>query len=201
MDGFKFARNFLVTSFFSILLISCVYKPAPQPTFPDGRPINNLPLYHGAAPFSAQFNEQKYAARMPQQIDAGSEKVIIVNPRIYAWGAYDATGQLVKAGIAASGADYCTDIKKACRTKVGTFRIYSLGDETCVSRTYPIGKGGSLMPYCMFFYKGLSLHGSPDQMLAEMNTSHGCVHMRIPDIEWLRYNFVKNGTKVIILPY
>ena len=76
-----------------------------------------------------------------------------------------------------------------------------MGNEDCKSRTYPIPKGGSLMPYCMFFNNGQSLHGSPDQMMVEQNISHGCVHMRIPDAEWLRYNFARVGTKVVIMPY
>lgn len=163
----------------------------------------DLPLYRGQPPFSSAFNNEKYAARLPQKIDnPGHQKIIIVDPKIFAWGAYDEDGNFVRGGMATAGADYCKDTDEACRTKIGTFRIYSLGDVDCVSSKYPVGKGGSLMPYCMFFHKGLSLHGSPDQMmLSEKHISHGCVRLRIPDAEWLRYNFVDIGTKVVVEPY
>lgn len=152
-------------------------------------------------PYSSTYDESKYIARLPQHINLGKEKVILVDPKRFAWGAYDKAGNLVKGGIASAGADYCPDDKGPCRTTIGTFRIYSLGSEDCASRVYPRPKGGSLMPYCMFFHKGESLHGSPDHMFKEANISHGCIHVRIPDAEWLRNDFAKIGTKVVILPY
>jgi hypothetical protein len=160
-----------------------------------------FPLFHGAPPYSSSFNEDKYASRLPQNIHLGREKVILIDQKVYAWGAYDSNGNLVRAGIATAGANYCPDEGHSCRTTVGTFRIYSMGNEDCTSKIYPIPTGGSLMPYCMFFHEGESLHGSPDKLLVEANISHGCVHMRIPDAEWLRYHFVTIGTKVVILPY
>ncbi len=162
---------------------------------------SGLPLYRGQAPYSAAFNDEKYAARMPIRIAPQSQKIIIVDPRLHAWGAYDSNGMRVGGGIATAGADYCPDEGRACRTSVGTFRIYSLGNADCVSRSYPIGEGGALMPYCMFFHQGQSLHGSPDQIMSDANISHGCVHMRIPDVAWLRYHFAQIGTKVVIMPY
>ncbi len=162
---------------------------------------NDFPMYHGRAAFSSAYNESRYVSALPQEINLGKEKVILIDPRAHAWGAYNADGMLVKGGIATAGADYCPDEGRPCRTNVGTFRVYSLGEGDCRSRTYPIGKGGSLMPYCMFFNKGQSLHGSPDQMMVDANISHGCVHMRIPDAEWLRYEFARVGTKVVVLPY
>lgn len=152
-------------------------------------------------PYSDSFNQDRYINRLPEHVDTGNEKTIIVNPREYTWGAYNADGELVRGGIAGAGGDYCPDDGGPCRTKVGTFRIYSLGDGFCRSRTYPRPKGGSLMPYCMFFNGGQSLHGSPDRMLVGQNRSHGCVNIRIPDAEWIRYNFANKGTKIIILPY
>jgi len=152
-------------------------------------------------PYSANYDESKYVAHLPRQMDTGNEKLVLVDPVIHAWGAYDANGQLVRGGIATAGADYCYDEKRPCRTDAGTFRIYYERGEDCVSKIYPIHKGGALMPYCMFFHEGQSLHGSPDNMLVETNISHGCVHIRIPDAEWLHDQFVKIGTKVIIMPY
>ena len=202
MQGSKLWQLTSVFCLSSILLCGCATSPAARQTADDTNNIyGNLPLYHGGAPFSSNYNESKYSLMVPPKVSYGHEKVIIINPKIYAWGAYDEEGQLVRAGIANAGADYCKDEGHACRTSTGTFRVYSLGDVGCISRTYPIPAGGSLMPYCMFFHNGQSLHGTPDKMLVEANISHGCIHMRIPDAEWLRYNFVEVGTKVVVLPY
>lgn len=161
----------------------------------------DVPLYHGQAPYSNAFNEQKYVARLPSIYQTDGQKLILIDPAVHAWGAYDETGSLVRGGIATAGADYCPDIGRACRTHIGAFAVYRMGDETCYSKTYPVGEGGALMPYCMFFDGGQSLHGSPDQIMADANISHGCVHLRIPDAAWLRYQFADIGTKVVILPY
>ncbi len=164
----------------------------PSPTHPSNSPEDY--------PYAAVYDESKYPASLPQTIET-HEKVIMVDPKVYAWGAYDATGQLIKGGIASAGADYCPDDDGPCRTTPGTFRIYAEKGEECVSKIYPRPEGGSKMPYCMFFNQGQSLHGSPDHILTEQNISHGCIHMRIPDAEWLENNFAKIGTKVVILPY
>lgn len=187
--------------FMFALLTSCASTSSDQSMrmSDNDTPNTNLPLYHGQAPYSLSYNEEKFAQRLPQNID-GNGKTILVDPKVFAWGAYD-DGKLVRAGIATAGAEYCPDEGKPCKTHSGTYRIFKIGGEECVSRTYPIGKGGALMPYCMFFRNGESLHGSPDQMMAEANISHGCVHMRIPDAEWLSTNFASVGTKVVVLPY
>jgi lipoprotein-anchoring transpeptidase ErfK/SrfK len=195
--------RFLILSIF-ITLGGCATGVSQAHNPNDLTAYNNdtgLPLYRGQAPYSSNFNESKFASLLPSNVDT-QEKVIVVDPKVFAWGAYDEHGQLVRAGIATAGADTCQDEGgKPCRTHSGSFRIFSMGNEDCISHQYPVGKGGSLMPYCMFFNNGQSLHGSPDQMMTEANISHGCVHMRIPDAEWLRYNFAKVGTKVIVLPY
>jgi hypothetical protein len=152
-------------------------------------------------PYSKHYDESKFVARLPQSLDTKHEKLILVDPKIYAWGAYNANGELVRGGIATAGADYCPDDQEPCRTKTGSFRIYAMRGEECASHIYPRGKGGALMPYCMFFNGGESLHGSPDHMLVEQNISHGCVHLRIPDAEWLHDDFARIGTRVIVLPY
>lgn len=182
-----------------VLMISGCASTSRQASM-DSADYHNLPFYHGAPPFSSSFNQERYASMMPSRVSYG-EKVIVIDPRIYAWGAYDSQGNLVRGGIANAGSNFCHDEGKPCRTTTGKFRIYSMGDVGCVSRTYPLPKGGSLMPYCMFFHGGESLHGTPDPMLVDANTSHGCIHMRIPDAEWLRYNFASVGTKVVVLPY
>ena len=140
-----------------------------------------------------------YASRIPQTI-ASSEKTIIVDPRVHVWGAYE-NGQLVKAGIASAGSDFCHDIGRPCHTSTGSHRIQSLGGPDCVSHIFPVGIGGAPMPYCMFFSNGQALHGVPPSEVGEGNFSHGCVRLQVSDAEWLRYDFANIGTKVVIKPY
>lgn len=142
-----------------------------------------------------------YGSRLPSTMDTGGRKVIYVNPNKFAWGAYDESGNLVKSGIATAGGDYCDDIDRPCRTDTGRFTISSLGGPDCISRSYPLPNGGGLMPYCMFFHNGQALHGSPEGAVVEANISHGCVRMRIPDAEWLRFNFANVGTQVVVESY
>jgi hypothetical protein len=194
-------RSFLFCLLFTLLSVSgCTTTGNSTSSLDSNIDYHNLPLYHGAAPYTNNYNESRYSSMLPAKVNYG-EKVIIVNPRLYAWGAYAEDGHLVKGGIANAGADFCQDEGHPCRTNSGSFRLYSLGNVDCVSKTYPIPKGGALMPYCMFFHEGQSLHGTPDPMLVDANISHGCVHMRIPDAEWLRYNFADVGTKVVIMSY
>lgn len=144
-----------------------------------------------------QVTPPNYAARLPQYIGT-SEKVIVVDPKVHAWGAYSG-GILIRAGLATAGNSWCPDIQRSCRTKAGTFRIQSLGSRGCKSSIYPLPRGGAPMPYCMFFNKNQGLHGSYD--VVEGNVSHGCVRMRVDDAEWVRFNFATVGTKVIVRPY
>lgn len=139
------------------------------------------------------------SSNMPAFITAPGEKVIVVNPRIHAWGAYSETGKLMRSGLATAGSSWCDDLQRPCRTKTGVFRIYSLGDETCVSKKFPLGEGGAPMPYCMYFNGGQGIHGSHE--LAHANLSHGCVRISVSDAKWLRYNFTHVNTKVIVKPY
>jgi hypothetical protein len=140
-----------------------------------------------------------YSERLAPTI-ASKEKIVVVDPRVHAWGAYE-NGNLVRSGLATSGSSWCPDTGKPCRTSSGQFRVYSLGDETCKSKIFPIPKGGAPMPYCMFFHGGQALHGVHSGEVVEGNISHGCVRLQVSDAEWLRYNFVNVGTKVVVKPY
>lgn len=152
-------------------------------------------------------NDNYYDGGLPRQIDSPGEKVIVVDPRIHAWGAYTSDGRLVRSGVASAGADWCKDIGSSCHTEVGSFRIHSLGGSHCTSPSFPLPNGGAPMPYCMYFTEYQALHGSPD--VVRGNISHGCVRLHVNDARWLRYNFVEGpnssngyqGTLVIIRPY
>ncbi|OGT46889.1 MAG: hypothetical protein A3E83_09025 [Gammaproteobacteria bacterium RIFCSPHIGHO2_12_FULL_41_20] len=142
-----------------------------------------------------------YAARLPQHRDTGGERMVLIDPDLHVWGAYDANGNLVRAGLVTAGADWCPDVGRRCHTKAGTFRVFSLGSYHCKSSIYPLPRGGAPMPYCMFFNRNQGMHGSPENALAEANLSHGCVRMHVYDAEWLRFNFVHVGTKVVVKSY
>lgn len=145
---------------------------------------------------------------LPKTLSDIEEKTVVFDPTVYAWGAYDSDGTLVRWGPASGGSSWCRDIGRPCRTKSGTFRVYSLGSSNCVSSKFPVPNGGAPMPYCMFFNGGQALHGSPGEVM-NGNVSHGCVRLFVQDAEWLRYEFVEppsdgnqyQGTKVIVRPY
>jgi len=139
------------------------------------------------------------ANALPSIINPPGEKLILVDPRSNAWGAYDANGELVKSGVASTGKNWCPDMNSTCRTKPGTFRIYFKGDETCYSTRFPVPNGGAPMPYCMYFHGNQALHGSYE--VGRAHLSHGCVRMHVNDAEWLSSEFAEVGTLVVVRPY
>lgn len=185
----------------AVLLTSCAHteRTSTDDLVANNENLRNLPpTRYDDSRFTAD-----YSARLPQHYDTNGKKMVLVDPNVHAWGAYDKDGSLIRAGIATAGGRVCPpDADEAdCRTKMGTFHIMSLGDGGCYSKTYPRPHGGGLMPFCMYFSNGEALHGSPDDIVMDDNVSHGCVRMRIPDAEWMRYNFAQVGTKVVIMPY
>lgn len=142
-------------------------------------------------------------APIASHIKAPNEKVIVIDPKAHVYGAYNPNGKLVRWGIASAGRDICHDTGEHCRTRVGSFRIYSLGNADCFSHKY----NNASMPYCMYFNGSEALHGS-DAVEFE-NISHGCVRVHVDDAKWLRYHFVEApaarnnylGTKVIVKSY
>ncbi len=123
----------------------------------------------------------------------------VFSPRTLKWKAINNKGNVIRSGRGSGGRNYCKDVRRACRTPSGTYHIISKRGANCRSSRYPIGKGGSPMPYCMFFSKYYAIHGSPD--VPNYNASHGCVRVRPSDARWLHKNFIHIGTKVIIKSY
>ena len=123
----------------------------------------------------------------------------IYNPKTLTWKAVDGEGQVIRTGKGSGGRHYCPDIRRGCKTPTGVYAVYSKGNAKCRSSRYPIGRGGSPMPYCMFFTKNFAIHGSYE--VPNYNASHGCVRVKPSDANWLSHNFVEIGTKVIIKPY
>jgi len=157
----------------------------------------HLKVAHHTAKYRAK--QKSYSSRMPSKIKGYGEKVIIVNPRKHAWGAYSSDGRLLRSGLATSGGNWCKDVGRACRTPVGSYRIKSLGSSGCKSSRYPKPRGGAPMPYCMFFNGNIGLHGSYN--VVDGNRSHGCVRLKVADAKWIRFNFARIGTKVVVKPY
>lgn len=135
----------------------------------------------------------------PQTRPATGNSVFIFEPTHLMWAAYDANGNLVKEGPASGGDDYCADLKEPCHSPAGQYHVYRKEGPDCVSKLFPLGKGGAPMPYCMYFNGGYAVHGSYD--VESYNASHGCVRILPEDAKWLSENFMKIGTTVIIAPY
>lgn len=161
-----------------------------------------------AVPVNLESVDMFDLSPFPLQIQSNEPvKQIIVDQDKLAWGAYNEQGRLVKWGPVSSGSDRCSDNSSpTCRTQPGIYRVYSKESKDCKSGVFPLGRGGAKMPYCMYFHKGLALHGSDD--IPGYRASHGCIRMFTRDAQWLNLNFVDLsnegnqylGTKVIVRP-
>ncbi|HUT52466.1 MAG TPA: L,D-transpeptidase [bacterium] len=130
----------------------------------------------------------------PKKIAARGEKLIIFDPALLAFAAYDAEGTLRRWGPAVGG-------RAGLETRAGQYRITGKGGPDCRSRVYPRGcrgRGCSPMPYCMNFNQGAAFHGGP---LPGRRESHGCVRLFDDDAKWLNLEFAEVGVKVEIRPY
>ncbi len=153
----------------------------------------NTSIYRGmriAIPNDLNTASRMDYAPLPRTISAPGEKMIYVsiNPKILAWGAYDANGVLQAWGPVSAGRGYCPDTGHGCHTITGKFAVYEKEGSGCVSRKFPVGRGGAPMPYCMFFHGGFALHGSYE--VPGYNASHGCIRIFVPDAKWLNQEFV-----------
>lgn len=124
---------------------------------------------------------------------------LIFSPKTLTWTAINEKGKVIRAGKGSGGMKYCKDVRRACKTPSGTYRVISKGGADCRSSRYPLGRGGAPMPYCMFFSRYYAIHGSHD--VPNYNASHGCVRVTPREAHWLSKNFVKIGTKIIIQSY
>ena len=136
-------------------------------------------------------------APFPSKIASSGANRIVIDQAELAWGGYDREGNLIKWGPISGGKDYCKDVKRACNTRPGHFVVYYKKGSRCVSKKFPIGKGGAKMPYCMFYDGGYAIHGS--YKVPGYHDSHGCVRTFVDDARWLNREFVRIGeTRVII---
>lgn len=123
----------------------------------------------------------------PLAIFPPKHKLIVVNLSLQAYAAYNPKGKMVFWGPATGGQAWCADINKPCTTPIGSFRIFKKEGADCVSNSFPVGQGGSPMPYCMYFHGGAALHGAE---VPGIPSTHGCVGMYNNDARWLNENFI-----------
>ena len=136
----------------------------------------------------------------PLQIAPIGRKQFIFDPKVAAWAAYDEEGHRVMTGGASGGKDFCEDVGKPCRTVIGEFRVYNKRGLECKSGEYPVETvGGAKMPYCMYFYRGFTIHAAYE--VPNYNSSHGCVRVFPSAAKWLNEEFITIGTKVTVLSY
>lgn len=134
----------------------------------------------------------------PLHIKPLKERTVIVSMQLLAFAAYESNGKLIHWGPISGGQDWCNDIQRPCLTAIGTYRIYNKQGPECISTKFPIDTdGGAPMPFCMHYYNGFALHGS--SMVPGYHASHGCIRLFEEDAKWLNKNFVKVGTKVIVI--
>ncbi|GGI92995.1 L,D-transpeptidase [Legionella impletisoli] len=136
----------------------------------------------------------------PKEIKSTGKKQFFFDPKAAAWAAYDIEGKRVMTGSASGGKDFCEDINKPCRTVTGTFRVYNKRGIDCKSGEYPIQtEGGAKMPYCMYFYRGFTIHAAYE--VPPTNSSHGCIRVLPSAAKWLNEEFIDIGTQVTVLSY
>jgi len=136
----------------------------------------------------------------PAQLTATGKKQFIFDPKVSAWAAYDKEGHRVMTGSASGGKDFCEDIGKSCRTVTGNFHAYNKRGIDCKSGEYPVETtGGAKMPYCIYFYRGFTIHAAYE--VPAYNSSHGCIRVLPSAAKWLNEEFIDIGTKVTVLSY
>jgi lipoprotein-anchoring transpeptidase ErfK/SrfK len=146
------------------------------------------------------FSSTAYAYHFSSYRDTHGKRVFVFDPKQHAWAVYNENGRRINQGIASGGKNYCPDIRRGCKTIVGTYRVINKQGPHCRSTRFPRPHGGAPMPYCMHFHaKGYAIHGSND--VPNANASHGCIRVTPDDAKWLNHHFVNIGTTVIVLPY
>lgn len=134
---------------------------------------------------------------MPLHRQTFHRKLLVIDLKKFAFGAYDTNGDLLRWGPASGGAQFCPLSKKSCRSATGLHTIFKMGGSNCKSRSYPVvTKGGAPMPFCMFYYKGYAIHAS--SLSGFVNRSRGCIRLFFNDAMWLNQKFAKIGTRVLV---
>jgi hypothetical protein len=190
------------------------YSPFPKklepPCAPKGEPVCRLRC------FNCGTEQEKVKRVCEQECDPAEklafgpdgelagEKLIIFDPKLLAFAAYDQNGDLLRWGPAAGGKSWCPDIHEPCFTATGEFKVRRKEGRWAVSSQFPLAHGdkpagGAPTPYFMNFTKGFGIHASTD--VPGQNASHGCVRVFFEDAKWLNLEFADLGTRVVVEPY
>ncbi|WP_338521761.1 L,D-transpeptidase [Candidatus Legionella polyplacis] len=147
------------------------------------------------------LKDKRGQKEFPLRILSNGKKQFVFNPKKYVWAVYNKHGDRIMTGSASGGKDFCKDLGTSCRTVTGSFYIYYKKGVNCRSSEFFVNKSrlGVKMPYCMFFFRGFSIHAAYEVPYA--NSSHGCIKVLPSAAEWLNKYFMKIGTQVIVLPY
>ena len=136
----------------------------------------------------------------PLKLAATGERQFVFDPKASAWAAYDENGIRLMTGSGSGGKNMCEDVNQPCRTVTGTFHVYNKRGADCKSGEYPVETfGGAKMPYCMYFFRGFTIHAAFD--VPPMPSSHGCIRVLPSAAKWLNEQFITIGTKVTVLSY
>ena len=60
---------------------------------------------------------------LPERIKPTGHKLLLIDLRVFAFGAYDANGELVYWGPATGGKKWCSDTKENCESATGQYKI------------------------------------------------------------------------------
>lgn len=146
------------------------------------------------------LNDKRGKTYFPAKIEAQGRRHFVFDPKVSAWAAYDEEGKLIITGSGSGGKDFCEDVGQPCRTITGTFKVYHKRGQDCRSGEYPVeSNGGAKMPYCMYFYRGFTIHAAYE--VPPFPSSHGCVRVWPSAAKWLNEEFMTLGTKVTVLSY
>ncbi len=183
---------FLGSVLFTLSLSSCVEFDESTLITDDAGKVHRTTHY---------LRDKRGRKYFPMQIAASGERQFVFDPKASAWAAYDEEGHRLMTGSGSAGVDACEENpSESCRTITGTFHVYNKRGIECRSGEYPVDtNGGAKMPYCMYFYQGFTIHAAYE--VPEHPSSHGCVRVLPSAAKWLNEEFMKIGTKVVILAY
>ncbi len=183
-------KKLIMPIIFGLLASGCVQNdPSTYITDDNG-------VVHHTIHYSFDMRGRMY---FPKKIKT-KEKLFIFDPKVSAWAAYDKDGKRVLTGGGSGGSDLCEHNKKSCRTVTGSFRVYAKRGPNCISHEYPVDtEGGAKMPYCMYFYRGYTIHAA--YYVPHQSSSHGCIRVYPSAAKWLNENFMDIGTRIIVLSY
>lgn len=131
---------------------------------------------------------------IPVRLKRQPRRTIWVYLEEQAWGAYDHDGRLLRWGPISSGANFCPDSQRSCRTPTGNFYTRYRQGSGCRNSASPQGEcGGPGLPTCIYYSVSRDFSRRyafvPSNELPGFPSTHGCLHIFPSDMTWLYNNF------------